>query len=149
MVRPDLKRFIDAQENNFQDAFTEIKNGKKQSHWMWYIFPQIAGLGSSKTSVFYAIKDLHEATLYLQDPVLGERLINISKLLTDIKDKSAHEVFGSPDDLKLRSCMTLFARVKDTHPVFQQVLDQYFGGKMDERTLKLISESKRVSNDLL
>lgn len=141
MVRSDLKRFIDAQENNFRDAFTEIKNGRKQSHWMWYIFPQLAGLGRSETSIFYAIKDLQEATHYLKDPLLGERLINISKLLTDIKDKSAHEIFGSPDDLKLRSCMTLFARVKDTHPVFQQVIDQYFDGKMDEKTLKLISDS--------
>ena len=144
MVGHDLKRFLDAQEISFRDAFTEIENGKKRSHWMWYIFPQLAGLGSSKTSIFYSIKDLNEATLYLHDPVLGERLINISKLLTDIKNKSAHEIFGCPDDLKLRSCMTLFAMVKDTHPVFQQVIDQYFGGKMDERTLRLISESESL-----
>jgi uncharacterized protein (DUF1810 family) len=135
----NLKRFIDAQENTYPDALMEIKNGKKKSHWMWYIFPQIYGLGSTEISKFYAIKDLREAQLYLQHPILGQRLIDISKALSEIKDKSAHEIFGSPDDLKLKSCMTLFSSLKNAHPIFQQIIDQFFDGKMDNKTLEIIS----------
>src|ERR1043165_4082778 len=105
----NLKRFEDAQESKFQNAMDEIKNGRKQSHWMWFIFPQMAGLGFSETSKFYAIKDIIEAGLYLEHKILGSRLIKISEELLKIEGKTAREIFGSPDDLKLKSCMTLFS----------------------------------------
>lgn len=141
---PDsLDRFIDAQENKYQQAFNEIKNGKKESHWMWYIFPQISGLGNSELSRFYAIKDLEEAQDYFEHPVLGPRLVNISKLLLEIKGKSANEIFGKPDDFKLRSCMTLFGSLKNSHPVFDQVIDRYFDGKKDEKTLQIIQSEEK------
>jgi uncharacterized protein (DUF1810 family) len=135
----DLKRFLDAQERDYQTAFSEIKNGRKQSHWMWYIFPQIAGLGFSSTSKFYAIKDRSEAESYLAHPVLGRRLIEISNVLLEIEDKTANQIFGSPDDVKLKSSMTLFAALENTNPVFQEVLDRYFSGAKDNRTLELIN----------
>ncbi|MEO6329361.1 MAG: DUF1810 domain-containing protein [Ginsengibacter sp.] len=134
----NLKRFTDAQESNFPKALNEIKNGRKESHWMWFIFPQIAGLGFSEMAKFYAIKDIHEATLYLEHAVLGNRLIEISKALTEIEKKTANQVFGSPDDLKLRSCMTLFSSLQNTNPVFETVLKKYFNGTKDLRTLALI-----------
>lgn len=134
----DLNRFLKAQENTFAKAFEEVENGRKTSHWMWYIFPQIAGLGHSEMSRFYAIRDITEAGQYLDHPVLGDRMISISRLLTRLKNKTAHEIFGSPDDLKLKSSMTLFASVTNSDPVFQQVLDQYFGGEKDAKTLDLI-----------
>lgn len=133
-----LDRFIDAQEHKYEEAFNEIKAGKKQSHWMWYIFPQIAGLGFSEMANFYAISDIQEAQDYLEHPVLGPRLIHISKLLPAIKNKSAAEIFGTPDDLKLRSSMTLFSELEKTDPVFQEVLNRYFDGKKDEKTLAII-----------
>jgi uncharacterized protein (DUF1810 family) len=134
----DLKRFLDAQEDDFAIALSEIRNGRKQSHWMWYIFPQIAGLGFSSTSKFYAVNDLSEAEEYLRHPILGKRLIEISEVLLEIEGKTAHQIFGSPDDLKLKSSMTLFASLKETNPVFQKVLDKYFDGAKDGRTLELI-----------
>ncbi len=134
----DLKRFLDAQENDFERALAEIKRGRKQSHWMWYIFPQIAGLGFSSTSKFYAIKDRTEAELYLAHPVLGARLVEISEALLEIEGKTANQIFGSPDDVKLKSSMTLFGSLDDAHPVFQRVLDKYFNGEKDQRTLDLI-----------
>jgi len=105
---------------------------------MWYIFPQIQGLGSSEAAKFYAIKDLKEAANYLMHPVLGPRLVKISKELLRHQDRSAHEIFGSPDDLKLRSCMTLFAAVPNADPVFQQVLDQFFDGEKDPKTQRIL-----------
>lgn len=137
-IPKNLDRFIDAQENKYPEALNEIKNGKKRSHWMWYVFPQIAGLGLSEMSKFYAISDLHEASDYLEHPILGPRLIKISRALLEIKDKSATEIFGSPDDLKLKSCMTLFSSLKNSDPIFQQVLDRYFEGQKDERTLGIL-----------
>jgi uncharacterized protein (DUF1810 family) len=134
----DLKRFLDAQENDFERALAEIRRGRKQSHWMWYIFPQIAGLGFSSTSKFYAIKDRSEAELYLAHPVLGARLIEISEALLEIEGKTANQIFGSPDDAKLKSSMTLFGALENAHPVFQQVLDKYFDGAKDWRTLEQI-----------
>ena len=136
----DLKRFLDAQENYYGHALAEIKNGRKQSHWMWYIFPQISGLGFSETSRFYAIKDRAEAELYLSHPVLGARLIEISEVLLEIEGKTANQIFGSPDDLKLKSCMTLFGSLENAHPVFQRILDKYFNGTKDQRTLDLIND---------
>ena len=136
----DLKRFLDAQENDFERALAEIKRGRKQSHWMWYIFPQIAGLGSSETSRFYAVKTLAEAELYLAHPVLGARLVEISEALLEIEGKTANQIFDSPDDMKLKSSMTLFGALKNTNPIFQSVLDEYFNGTNDLRTLQLIDD---------
>lgn len=138
MRNDQLQRFHKAQENTFADAFREIKNGKKISHWMWFIFPQIAGLGRTETSKYYAIRNLNEAELYLKDEVLGQRLIDISKQLLLIKDKSAYQIFGSPDDLKLKSCMTLFSALKNANPVFEDVLNTYFDGQKDDKTLHQI-----------
>lgn len=135
----DLKRFLEAQEDDFAIALSEIKSGRKQSHWMWYVFPQIAGLGFSSTSIFYAIKDITEAEEYLQHPVLGERLVEISEALLKIEGKTAYQIFGSPDEMKLKSSMTLFALLQETNPVFQKVLDKYYDGAKDERTLQIIS----------
>ena len=134
----NLKRFVDAQENEFQNALNEIKNGRKQSHWMWFIFPQIAGLGFSETSKFYAINDIIEAGLYLEHKILGSRLIKISEELLKIEGKTAREIFGSPDDLKLKSCMTLFSLLQNTNLVFEAVLNKYFNGTKDSKTLQLI-----------
>ena len=135
----DLKRFADAQETDYAIALSEIRTGRKRSHWMWYIFPQIAGLGFSSTSKFYAIKDLDEAAKYLAHPTLGKRLIEISNALLAIEGRTANEIFGSPDDVKLKSSMTLFGALDDTNPVFQKVLDRYFDGAADARTLQIIN----------
>jgi len=134
----DLKRFLDAQANDFERALAEIKRGRKQSHWMWYIFPQIAGLGFSSTSKFYAIKDRGEAESYLAHPLLGKRLVEISNALLEVEGKTANQIFGSPDDAKLKSSMTLFGALENTNPVFHSVLDKYFDGVKDGRTLELI-----------
>ncbi len=134
----DLERFLDAQEKDFETALAQIKSGKKQSHWMWYIFPQIAGLGFSSTSKFYAIKDQDEAENYLAHPTLGGRLVEISNALLDAEGKTVKQIFGSPDDVKLKSSMTLFGALENTNPVFQKVLDKYFGGAKDQRTLELL-----------
>jgi len=135
----DLKRFTDAQQRDYETALAEIKNGRKRSHWMWYIFPQIKGLGFSSTSQHYAIRDLKEAQAYLQHPVLGPRLIEISELLLALESNNANTIFGSPDDLKLKSSMTLFAGVPGSAPVFTQVLQKYFQGKTDLHTLTLLN----------
>ena len=134
----DLKRFLEAQENDYETALAEIERGRKQSHWMWYIFPQIAGLGFSSTSKFYAIKDRGEAENYLAHPLLGKRLIEISNALLKVEGKTANQIFGSPDDMKLKSSMTLFGALENTNPVFQRVLDKYFDSAKDQRTLELI-----------
>jgi uncharacterized protein (DUF1810 family) len=135
-----LKRFTDAQENSYTTAFSEIQQGKKKSHWIWFIFPQIAGLGFSETSRYYAIKDLQEAAGFLKHPVLGSRLINISRELLSLKTNDAQQVFGSPDDLKLQSSMTLFSSLQDADPVFQLVLEKFFKGDKDKKTLYIISQ---------
>jgi uncharacterized protein (DUF1810 family) len=135
-----LQRFLDAQKADYEIAFSEVKRGKKRSHWMWYIFPQIHGLGFSETSKLYAIKNPDEASEFLNHPVLGKRLIDISKALLDLPFNDAHAVFGSPDDIKLKSSMTLFASLPNTDPVFQSVLEKFFDGRKDDKTLKIISE---------
>jgi len=134
----NLNRFIDAQERDYQTALTEIRNGRKRSHWMWYIFPQVQGLGFSETSRFYAVKDLDEAEAFLQHPILGSRLIDICNALLGLESNNANQIFGSPDDLKLKSCMTLFAALSNTDPVFRLVLDKFFNGRKDQKTLQLI-----------
>ncbi len=135
-----MERFIIAQENTFLTALNEIKNGKKVSHWMWFIFPQLAGLGFSSTSQYYAIKDIKEATEFLNHPILGKRLIEISNELLKHNNLSAFDIFGSPDDKKLKSCMTLFSLVDNAPEVFKQVLDKYFNGKLDNRTVNLLKK---------
>src|ERR1700742_5004326 len=118
----DLNRFLTAQERDYAIALGEIKSRRKRSHWMWYIFPQIAGLGFSETSKYYAIKDANEAKEFINHPVLGKRLINICNELLKLKTNNANEIFGSPDDLKLNSSMTLFKSLPGANPVFQLVL---------------------------
>jgi uncharacterized protein (DUF1810 family) len=135
-----LDRFIKAQENNFQTALEEINQGKKQTHWMWYIFPQLQGLGYSEMAKKYAIKDLNEATKYMRNETLGPRLIKITKALRNHADRNAADIFGSPDVLKLRSCMTLFSLVPAASPVFKEILDLFFKGQQDLETLRLIKE---------
>jgi uncharacterized protein (DUF1810 family) len=136
-----LMRFLEAQNQVYLKALSEIKEGKKNSHWMWYIFPQIKGLGSSETAKQYGIKDLNEATAYLQHPILGKHLIEISEEVLNLSEKTATQIFGTPDDLKLRSCMTLFANVKNTNLVFQKIIVKYFNGLPDELTLELLNRN--------
>ena len=134
----NLNRFLEAQETKYNDALSEIKNGRKLTHWMWYIFPQIAGLGFTDFNVLYAIQNKEEATQYLNHPVLGKRLIEISKAVVEIEGKTALEIFGKPDERKLKSSMTLFSIINDPNSIFQQVLDKYYNGMKDENTLQLI-----------
>ncbi|HVX26358.1 MAG TPA: DUF1810 domain-containing protein [Parafilimonas sp.] len=134
----NLERFLDAQKNDYATALSEIKNGKKESHWMWYIFPQAMGLGYTSTSIHYSIKDLDEAKAYLDHPVLGKRLIEITNATLALETNDARQVFGSPDNLKLKSSMTLFSLVPDADKVFEKVLDKFFDGKKDEKTLQLL-----------
>ena len=135
----DLERFVEAQRSDYATALSEIKNGRKQSHWMWYIFPQVLGLGYTSTSMTYSIKDLDEAAAYLLHPVLGNRLVEIYNALLQLETSDAHHVFGSPDNMKLRSSMTLFSLVPGADKVFQAVLDKFFDGKQDEKTLQLLN----------
>jgi uncharacterized protein (DUF1810 family) len=140
-MKTDLTRFIEAQQRDYETAINEIRNGKKRSHWMWYIFPQIAGLGMTETSRRYAIKDINEALDYLLHPVLGIRLVNICHALLELKTNDPYEIFGTPDDLKLKSSITLFDAVPATFPVFGQVLDKFYNGQKDQRTLTLLGMS--------
>ncbi len=133
----DLSRFLKAQEQDYEQALREIRSGRKRSHWMWYIFPQIQGLGFSPTAQYYAIRDLQEARDYLAHPVLGTRLKEISSALLELDGLSASEIFGYPDDLKLRSSMTLFRMADLNEPVFLEVLEKYYDGKPDARTVEL------------
>ena len=140
----DLSRFKKAQEHSYETALSEIRAGEKQSHWMWYIFPQLEGLGFSEISQYYGIKGMEEARAYLADDLLRARLVEISQALLSLKSNDATQVMGYPDDLKLKSSMTLFLlaakdsgeRYANEVEVFKEVLDKFFGGKMDERTVE-------------
>jgi uncharacterized protein (DUF1810 family) len=134
----DLNRFVQAQKLEYEDALREIKAGRKTSHWMWYIFPQFDGLGFSATSRIYSIKSLAEAAAYLTHPILGPRLKECVEAVLGVQGRSATEIFGSPDDLKLRSCATLFACVSPPGSVYHRILDKYFQGKHDRKTLALL-----------
>ena len=134
----NLDRFVSAQQNDFERALAEIKNGKKRTHWMWYIFPQFDGLAFSATSKHYAIKSLAEAKAYLDHPVLGPRLLECAEAAVQVEGRTAREIFGSPDDLKLRSCATLFACVAPQGSVFDRLLAKYYGGERDQKTLRLL-----------
>jgi uncharacterized protein (DUF1810 family) len=135
----DLNRFVEAQAVNYSEAITELRSARKRSHWMWYVFPQIAGLGHSSMSERYAIRNEGEARAYLAHPVLGQRLIECAEAVLHTDRRTAAEIFGSPDDLKLRSCATLFARVSGDGSVFQKLLDKYFAGKPDASTVEILS----------
>jgi uncharacterized protein (DUF1810 family) len=133
-----MQRFVDVQIKSYPAALSEIKDGRKRTHWMWYIFPQLAGLGQSETSKYYGIKSLAEAREYLKHPVLGTRLIELCNVLLELKSNDATKIFGSPDDAKLRSSMTLFSLVEGASPVFQKVLDKFFHGQTDQKTIMLL-----------
>jgi uncharacterized protein (DUF1810 family) len=137
-----LQRFIDAQEGVYEQALAEIHAGRKRSHWMWFIFPQIAGLGSSQTSQYFAIKDLDEARAYLDHPVLGARLIECVDALLALRSSSASAIFGHPDDLKLKSSATLFAQASQPGSPFERLLERYFSGERDEVTLALLQGAR-------
>ena len=136
---PTLNRFIEAQELSYERALTEIKNGKKTSHWMWYIFPQLKALGLSDTAKYYGLVDINEAEEYLKNPTLGKRLIEISTGLLKLESNDANAILGSPDDMKLKSSMTLFGVLKDSDPIFKAVLTKFYEGKKDERTLEILN----------
>jgi uncharacterized protein (DUF1810 family) len=131
----DLTRFLQGQAPVYEIALAELRAGRKRSHWMWFIFPQFAGLGGSALSVHYAIRSVDEATAYLHHLVLGPRLLECAEAVLAVEGRSAHDIFGSPDDLKLRSCATLFARVSPPDSLFAQVLERYFPEGPDPQTL--------------
>jgi uncharacterized protein (DUF1810 family) len=133
-----LERFIDAQAPVYASVLAELAQGRKTSHWMWFVFPQLKALGRSATARFYGLADRTEALAYGQHPVLGERLEACTRLVLAVQGRSAHDIFGSPDDLKLRSCMTLFDAVLPDAPVFRRTLDRYYAGEPDEATLALL-----------
>ena len=131
----NLERFVSAQHSIYAEVLSELRAGMKTGHWMWFIFPQIRGLGRSPVSIEYAISSREEAAAYLQHPVLGPRLKECTQLVLDVEKRSAEEIFGSPDDMKLRSSMTLFAQVSADGNIFSRALQQYFGGAPDQLTL--------------
>ena len=135
----NLERFITAQEHDYSQALSEIKSGRKKSHWIWYIFPQLKGLGRSYYADLYGIEDINEAEEYLRNEVLGARLTEISGALLSLESSDPAQVMGGfPDDMKLKSCMTLFAAISDSGSVFHKVLDKFFAGRQDEKTLALL-----------
>ena len=142
--RFNLNRFVSAQESVYNRVLAELNNGSKRSHWMWYIFPQLDGLAQSTTSKYYAIKSPSEAIAYLNHPVLGARLLECVNTVLNIEGKSVSEIFGYPDDLKLKSSMTLFSEVA-TDSVFAQVLDKYFRGERDRKTLGLLQKLENTN----
>lgn len=140
-AKNDLTRFLDAQNKLYLTAFSEIKKGKKQTNWMWFIFPQIKGLGKSTLSDYYAVADLDEATAFLNHPILAKHLIEISKLLLTLSKKSATTILGELDARKLHSSMSLFVQVENANPVFQEVLDTFFFGNLDPLTLNFTKKT--------
>jgi uncharacterized protein (DUF1810 family) len=136
----DLDRFVVAQATIFDTALAELRAGQKRSHWMWFVFPQLRGLGLSSTAQFYGLSSLAEAKAYLAHPVLGPRLHACTKAILAVEGRSAHQILGSPDDLKFRSCMTLFdTATDDSDNLFRQALDRYCEGAGDERTLRALN----------
>lgn len=141
-----LERFVKAQKDSYGTAVSEIRNGRKRSHWMWYIFPQIIGLRRSETAVYYSIVDEGEARAYMQNDLLKKHLLEISNALLEIESSDPERVMGFPDNLKLQSCMTLFAETTPEEDVFQKVLDKYFDGEKDRHTLRILGRQVR-NND--
>ena len=134
----DLARFISAQEPVYSTVVGELRNGMKATHWMWFIFPQIDGLGSSATARHFAIRSLDEANEYLAHPILGSRLIECTGLVNDVDGRSLRQIFGSPDDMKFHSSVTLFSLIEPRDAVFERALDKYFNGELDERTIAIL-----------
>lgn len=134
----DLQRFLDAHRKHYANAISELQRGRKVGHWMWFVFPQLRGLGLSSASAYYGISGAEEAAAYLAHPVLGTRLRTCCSVLLSHQNKSAREIFGTPDDLKLRSCLTLFAAVATDPAPFNAILDQYYNSTRDPRTLELL-----------
>ena len=134
----ELDKFVSAQARDYETALAEIRSGRKRSHWMWYIFPQLQGLGFSPTAQYYGIRDLEQAMDYMAHPVLGPRLVEISTALLGLGSSNPSAVMGYPDDLKLCSCMTLFELAAPEEPVFGRVLEKYYGGRRDRMTLNLL-----------
>jgi uncharacterized protein (DUF1810 family) len=135
----DLTRFVKAQEQTYDQALAELNAGRKRSHWMWYVFPQLDGLGSSPITKRYSLKSEAEARAYLDHPVLGPRLVECAEAILRVEGKSAREILGSPDDLKLKSCATLFARVSPPGSVFERILEKFYSGEPDAATLRLLA----------
>ena len=138
MDKFNLYRFLEAQETSYDRAMLELARGRKDSHWIWYIFPQIDGLGNSETTKIFSIKSLEEGRAYLEHPLLGQRLVESCEILLTLKDKSINEVMGFPDDLKLLSSMTLFETFSESNSVFTRIIEVYFDGERDEATLEII-----------
>lgn len=134
-----VEHFVEAQEFLYPEVLIELQNGKKRHHWMWFIFPQALGLGTSSKSVRYGIRDLAHAEAYLSHPVLGKRLLECASLLKQHQGLSANQIFGSPDDMKLHSSLTLFSLVEEADPLFQYLLNQFFSGQQDKNTLEILS----------
>jgi uncharacterized protein (DUF1810 family) len=139
----NLSRFTSAQDSIYNNVLTELRRGEKRTHWMWFIFPQIDGLARSGTSKYYAIKSMEEARQYLKHPVLGKRLLECAEAVLAVERRSVSEIFGYPDDLKLKSSMTLFARAAGPQSVFVRILDKYFHGEQDVRTIDLLEQLKK------
>lgn len=139
-MKNDLDRFIEAQKNTYNRALQEIKNGQKESHWIWYIFPQIRGLGHSERANYYAIEDIEEATNYLKNPILYARLIEISKALLEVEEKTAIEILGYVDAMKVKSSMTLFHLANPEEKTYIEVLNKYYQGEKDEKTIQLLEK---------
>jgi uncharacterized protein (DUF1810 family) len=139
----DLNRFVLAQQDQYERALGEIRSGQKRTHWMWFIFPQIEGLGSSAMALRYAISGLTEAQAYLEHELLGPRLLECAEAVVGVEGRSVAEIFGSPDDLKLRSCATLFAQVSPQGSVFERLLSKYYRGIPDPLTLTAIAHTSR------
>ena len=135
----DLQIFVQAQEDIYEQALAELKNGSKESHWMWFVFPQIAGLGNSEMARKYAIPNLADAKAYLSHDLLGSRLRECTEAVLAVEGRTAHEIFGSPDDVKLKSCMTLFEVADGPDSVFSSILEKYFEGQRDERSLMILN----------
>ena len=140
-MKNDLDRFIEAQKNTYNRALQEIKNGKKESHWIWYIFPQIRGLGHSERANYYAIEDIEEATNYLKNPILYARLIEIYKALLEVEEKTAIEILGYVDAMKVKSSMTLFHLANSEEKTYIEVLNKYYQGEKDEKTIQLLQKN--------
>ena len=136
----NLDRFVDAQDNVYEEVLAELRAGRKESHWIWFIFPQIAGLGHSPTAQFYSIHSIEEARAYLQYPLLGARLCECTELVNRIEGKTIGEIFGTPDDLKFRSSMTLFAQTAEDNDLFQSAIEKYFHGQPDRLTLERLPQ---------
>ncbi|MDR6760105.1 uncharacterized protein (DUF1810 family) [Flavobacterium sp. 2755] len=140
----DLTRFLDAQNKLYLTAYSELKKGKKETHWMWFIFPQIKGLGKSDIAKYYAIADLEEAQAYLNHPILAKHLVEIAQLLLNFKKKSIETILGDLDARKLRSSLSLFSQVENANPIFQELLDTFYCGNLDPVTLTIAQELMKV-----